>query len=121
MRVVFMFAESEIIHNFIEVEMDWDCPFLPRLGEAISASVFMSKLTPKEFYESLTEEAKVEWNDCIKNELDIFDGNIEEAEKDCMAEWFLNMEMCVKRIYWDGDEIGYKAIFSIAETNKILE
>ena len=31
MRVRFMFAESEIIHNFIEIEMDWDCPFLPRL------------------------------------------------------------------------------------------
>ena len=121
MRVVFMFAESEIIHNFIEVEMDWDCPFLPRLGEAISASVFMSKLTPKEFYESLTEEAKVEWDEWVKERLDYFDGNIEEAEKDCMTEWFLNMGMCVKGISWEVDERGYYAIFSIAETNNILE
>mgnify|MGYP003485373883 FL=1 len=116
-----MFAESEIINNFLEIEMDWDCPFLPRLGEAIGASIFMLKLTPKEFYESLTEEAKVEWNDCIKKELDYFDGNIEEAEKDCMTEWFLNMGMCVKGISWEVDEKGSKAIFSIAETYNILE
>ena len=121
MRVIFMFAESEIINNFLEIEMDWDCPFLPRLGEAIGASIFMLKLTPKEFYESLTEGAKAMWNDCIKKELDIFDGNIEEAEKDCMAEWFLNMYMCVKEIFWEVDERGYYAIFSIAETYNIQE
>ena len=116
-----MFAESDVVNNFLEVEIDWDCPFLPRLGEVISASIFMLKLTPKEFYESLTEEAKVEWNDCIKKELDYFDGNIEEAEKDCMTEWFLNMGMCVKGISWEVDERGYYAIFSIAETNNILD
>ena len=121
MRVVFVFAESDVVNNFLEVEIDWDCPFLPRLGEVINASIFMLKLTPKEFYESLTEEAKVEWNDCIKKELDYFDGNIEEAEKDCMTEWFLNMGMCVKGISWEVDERGYYAIFSIAETNNILE
>lgn len=121
MRVRFMFGESEIIYNFIEIEMDWNCPFLPRLGEVISPSILMLKLSPKEFYEALTEEAKIEWNDNIKKEMDYYDENIEEAEKDCMTEWLLNMSMCVKGIFWDVDEKGYNVIFSIAETYNILE
>ena len=116
-----MFAESEIIHNFIEIEMDWDCPFLPRLGELIAPSILMPKLTPKEFYESLTEEAKVEWNGWMDEKQEYYCGSIEEAEKDLMTEWFLDMGMGVKGIYWDVDETGYKAIFSIAETNNILD
>ena len=66
-------------------------------------------------------QPKIEWDEWVKERLDYFDGNIEEAEKDCMTEWFLNMDMCVKGIYWDVDEKGYKAIFSIAETYNILE
>lgn len=121
MRVVFMFAVSEIIHNFIEIEMDWNCPFLPRLGEVINPSILMLKLTPKEFYESISEEAKIEWNYWVNKYQGNYNGSIEEAEKDCMAEWLLNMNMCVKEICWDVDERGYYAIFSIAETSNILE
>lgn len=50
-----------------------------------------------------------------------YNGSIEKAEVGCMTEWFLDMGMGVKGIYWDVDETGYKAIFSIAETNNILD
>ena len=121
MKAIFIFNESKIVNNFLEVEIYWNCPFLPRQGEFINPSILMPKLTPKEFYESLSEEAKVEWNNWVNKKLEYYDGSIKKAEEGCMSEWLLDMKMCVREIFWDIDERGYKTIFSIAETYNILE
>ena len=121
MKAIFIFNESKIVNNFLEVEIYWNCPFLPRIGEAINPSILMPKLTPKEFYESLSEEAKIEWNNWVNKKLEYYDGSIKKAEIGCMPEWLLDMKMCVKEIFWDVDEIGYNVIFYIEETNNILE
>ena len=121
MKAIFIFNESKIVNNFLEVEIYWNCPFLPRIGEAINPSILMPKLTPKEFYQSLSEEAKIEWNDWVNKKLEYYDGSIKKAEIGCMTEWLLDMKMCVKEIFWDVDEIGYNVIFYIAETTNILE
>ena len=121
MKAIFIFNESKIVNNFLEVEIYWNCPFLPRIGEAINPSILMPKLTPKEFYQSLSEEAKIEWNNWVNKKLEYYDGSIKKAEIGCMTEWLLDMKMCVKEIFWDVDEIGYNVIFYIAETTNILE
>ena len=121
MKAIFIFNESKIVNNFLEVEIYWNCPFLPRIGEAINPSILMPKLAPKKFYQSLSEEAKIEWNNWVNKKLEYYDGSIKKAEIGCMTEWLLDMKMCVKEIFWDVDEIGYNVIFYIEETNKILD
>jgi hypothetical protein len=121
MRAIFIFNESKIVNNFLSVEIDWNCPFLPRIGEVINPSILMLKLTPKEFYQSLSEEAKIEWDEWVKKRLDYYEGSIEKAEKGCMTEWLLDMNMCVREIFWDIDERGYNVSFFIGEINNILE
>ena len=81
----------------------------------------MPKLTPKEFYQSLIEEAKVRWNEWVNKYLDNYNGSIEKAEKGCMSEWLLDMKVCVKEVFWDVDERGYNVCFFVEETCNILE
>ena len=121
MRAIFIFGESKIVNNFLSVEIDWNCPFLPRLGEVINPSILMLKLTPKEFYQSLSEEAKIEWNNWVNKKLEYYDGSIKKAEIGCMTEWLLDMKMCVKEVTWDMDTKGCFAVIGIEESRNIWE
>ena len=121
MKVVFVIDESDVFNDLFEVNVEWNCPFLPRQGEFINPDILMPKLTPKEFYESLSEEAKVEWNNWVNKKLEYYDGSIKKAEEGCMSEWLLDMKMCVKEVTWDTDTKGCFAVIGIEESRNIWE
>ena len=120
MRVVFVIDESAVINCLFEVNVEWNCPFLPRQGEFINPDILMKKLTPQKFYASLTEEAKKEWNGWVNERLEDFKTQ-QEAEETCMSEWLLDMKMCVKEVTWDEDRNGCFAVIGIEESRNILE
>ena len=120
MRIVFVIDESDVFNELFEVNMEWNCPFLPRQGEFINPDILMKELTTQKFYEKLTEKAKKEWYRWVKNKQDYY-GSYEKAEEGCMSEWLLDMKMCVKEVTWDMDTKGCFAVIGIEESRNIWE
>ena len=120
MRVVFVIDESDVFNELFEVNMEWNCPFLPRQGEFINPDILMKEFTPQKFYEKLTEKAKKEWYRWVKNKQDYYE-SYEKAEEGCMSEWLLDMKMCVKEVTWDMDTKGCFAVIGIEESRNIWE
>jgi hypothetical protein len=120
MKVVFVIDESDVFNELFEVNMEWDCPFLPRQGEFINPDILMKEFTPQKFYEKLTEKAKKEWYRWVKNKQDYY-GSYEKAEEGCMSEWLLDMKMRVKEVTWDMDTKGCFAVIGIEESRNIWE
>ena len=119
MKVVFVIDESDVFNSLFEVNVEWNCPFLPRQGEFINPDILTRELTSQKFYDSLTEKAKKEWYRWVKNKMDNY-RNIKEAEEGCMSEWLLDMKMCVKEVTWDEDRNGCFAVIVIEESRNIL-
>jgi hypothetical protein len=120
MRIVFVIDESDVFNELFEVNMEWNCPFLPRQGEFINPDILMKEFTPQKFYEKLTEKAKKEWYRWVNNKQDYY-GSYEKAEEGCMSEWLLDMKMCVKEVTWDMDTKGCFAVIGIEESRNIWE
>ena len=120
MKVVFVIDESDVFNELFEVNMEWNCPFLPRQGEFINPDILMKELTTQKFYEKLTEKAKKVWYRWEKNKQDYY-GSYEKAEEGCMSEWLLDMKMRVKEVTWDMDTKGCFAVIGIEESRNIWE
>ena len=120
MKVVFVIDESDVFNELFEVNMEWNCPFLPRQGEFINPDILMKELTTQKFYEKFTEKAKKEWYRWVKNKQDYYE-SYEKAEEGCMSEWLLDMKMRVKEVTWDMDTKGCFAVIGIEESRNIWE
>ena len=119
MRVVFVIDESDVFNDLFEVNVEWNCPFLPRQGEFINPDILTRELTSQKFYEKLTGKAKKEWYRWVKNRQNTY-GSVKETEEVCMSEWLLDMKMRVKEVTWDIDTKGCFAVIGLEESRKIL-
>jgi len=119
MKIHFIFNPSETIQNTLEFDVEWNCPYLPRIGEIISSTVIMDKITPKMFYESFSDSAKEEWNILINDEF--IDCPMEEYESWLMKDWLIDMTIKVSNIIWILKDGEYYAIITLDETSNGIE
>lgn len=119
MKTYILINSSDTIQDCIEIEMDWTCPYLPRIGDTLNASIIMQKLTPKEFVEELSYDAEEQWNKQMADPI----GNLtkEQREVELMKEWLLEMDLKVHDVFWGINTEGYYVTLSVRETDKELK
>jgi len=99
MIVKFTFNANDVTNGIYLSGGEWNCPFLPRIGEEIGCSILEEWIDTKKFYESLTEKSRREWDEWVVCEM--FKGRTEEeARLSALQILFEEMAPVVSHILW---------------------
>ena len=112
MKAYFLFNPSETIDGWLKFSMDWECPYLPRIGETIEPSIIMNHITPEMFREAMTEKSGAEWDKQIAED---------HHEAELMKNWLIEMKMKVVDVSWGISYGEHYASFLLEETNCHLD
>lgn len=119
MKVQFCIHPGDTIEELIHFEIDWTLPFLPRIGESISPSVVMGKVSVETFYESLTGDAKEKWDKWLDGKPD--DIPTLDWETGKMGDWLIDMDLRVYDVDWSLLDGEYGVVIWLDETDHRLK
>lgn len=119
MKVQFCIHPGDTIEELIHFEIDWTLPFLPRIGESISPSIVMDKVSVETFYESLTGDAKEKWDKWLDGKPD--DIPTLDWETGKMGDWLIDMDLRVYDVGWSLLDGEYGVVIWLDETDHRLK
>ena len=119
MKVQFCIRPGDTIDELIQFEIDWTLPFLPRIGESISPSIVMDKVSVEKFYESLTGDAKEKWDNWLDGKPD--DIPTVDWERGKMGDWLIDMDLRVCDVDWSLRSGEYRVMIWLDETDSSLK
>ena len=118
MKVQFCIRPGDTIEKLIHFEIDWNLPCLPRIGESISPSVVMDKVSVETFHESLTGDAKEKWDKWLGGKPD--DIPTVDWETGKMCDWLIDMDLRVYDVDWSLLDGEYGVVIWLDETDHRL-
>jgi len=119
MKVQFCIRPGDTIEEPIQFEIDWALPFLPRIGESISPSIVMDKISVETFHESLTGDSKEKWDKWLGGKPD--ECTTEEWERGKMGDWLIDMDLRVCDVDWSLRSGKYGVMIWLDETDHRLK
>lgn len=119
MKVKFCIRSGDTIDELIHFETDWSLPFLPRMGESISPSIVMDKVSVEKFHESLAGDAKEKWDKWLGGKPDEIP--MADWENGKMCDWLIDMDLRVCDVDWNFRDGEYGVMIWLEETDHSLK
>lgn len=106
MTVEFYINNDDMFERSFWFEKDWTAPVLPRIGESFFTNFFFKFVNPAKFYNCLTIENKLEWDNFVKSEMTKEDISGYDAEYRALKAWLNELPHQVKDVCWTSDDYG---------------
>ena len=109
-----IYSEKYLLNDPIEGRIDWNFPFLPRIGEEIGTHLLLKSLNPQDVYFLLDDDSQKKW-DRKREDYDIYVQTHKELEEQefsyldplydietyCLIQWMYNVSFRIENICWD--------------------
>lgn len=92
MKIEFCIQGQGVMNTDLSFGIDWECPYIPRIGETIDSSLLADYVNPNKFYGTLNEKEKADWNDCLSKG---------QSSDELLKEWLEDMSFAVDYICWN--------------------
>lgn len=66
MKIDFCIQGKGVMVRDLTVSVDWNYPYIPRIGDTIDTSIIADSIDPLKFYDALNEKEKKDWSESIE-------------------------------------------------------
>lgn len=105
-----------MVHDLF-FKTEWNCSYIPRIGETINSNVFLDLIDSDKFRWSLNEEEQSGWDGLLKKKMKEGKHSESNVKKEFMGIWLDELTIKVKDVYWN-HENGKYSLFMVLVPDK---